>query len=66
MNIEYVVGIVIYNGYNTKIMQNNIKPIYKFSKLEKLINKTIIATIMIQIFLVIIGIIFGTKWINDP
>lgn len=59
-NTEYVYGVVIYQGHDTKIMQNSAKAKYKFSKLEKNMNTTIIFTFIIQFLLAVIGALTGT------
>lgn len=41
-NTEYAYGITVYQGHDTKIMQNSAKAEYKFSKLELLSNTSII------------------------
>jgi phospholipid-transporting ATPase len=40
-NTEYVYGVVIFTGHETKIMKNNSDAKYKFSKLEKLLNRSV-------------------------
>ncbi len=37
-NTEYVYGIVIYVGNDTKIMQNSKKPLRKISNMMKMMN----------------------------
>ena len=40
-NTDYIIGLVIYTGHDTKIMKNSIKAKYKVSKLEGLLNNSI-------------------------
>ena len=40
-NTEYVYGVTIFTGHDTKIMMNATKAKYKFSSLELLNNKAI-------------------------
>jgi len=46
-NTEFVYGVTIYSGHDTKIMQNSASAKYKFSKLELLTNKTIALTLFV-------------------
>lgn len=41
-NTEYVYGMIIYSGHETKIMMNSSEPAPKLSSLEKMMNKLII------------------------
>ena len=65
-NTDCVYGITIYQGHDTKMMQNNTKAKYKFSKLEMLLNKSIMIILGLQIFFATIGSILGTAWTTDP
>jgi magnesium-transporting ATPase (P-type) len=40
-NTEHVYGVVVFNGKETKVLQNSASAKYKFSSLEKLTNKSI-------------------------
>jgi len=50
-NTEFIIGLVIYTGHDTKLMMNQIKGKRKYSDLENKMYKNII---MIFIFLVLI------------
>jgi len=50
-NTEFVIGLVIYTGHDTKLMMNQIKGKRKYSDLENKMYKNII---MIFIFLVLL------------
>lgn len=41
-NTDYVYGLVIYTGHESKIMMNSSEPTPKLSSLEKMMNKLII------------------------
>ena len=41
-NTEYIYGIIVYTGHDTKVMRNSSSAKYKFSKLELLANVCII------------------------
>ena len=58
-NTENVCGIVVFTGHETKVMMNATKAKYKFSKLELLVNKSMVIVLAIQIILGIIAAIFG-------
>ena len=65
-NTEYIYGVTIFQGHDTKIMRNNTKAKYKFSKLEYLLNKSILVILALQITFAIIGGSIGTAWTTDP
>lgn len=50
-NTEYVYGISIFTGHDTKIMRNSAKSKYKFSSLEKLMNGAIALILLLQMTL---------------
>jgi len=59
-NTEWIIGVVVYQGHDSKIMMNSAKAKYKFSKLEKSMNKTIIVTFVLQFLLALIGALTGS------
>ena len=50
-NTEFVYGLVLYTGHQTKFMLNVAKPRYKASKLESILNKCILAIIGVLVVL---------------
>jgi len=56
-NTEWVYGIAVYTGHQTKVMMNSAKSKPKFSKIEKATNKYIVFTICVQILLCLISAI---------
>ncbi|SCM26440.1 aminophospholipid-transporting P-ATPase, putative [Plasmodium chabaudi chabaudi] len=54
-NIDWVIGMAIYIGKETKIQMNSLKPVLKYSKLEILTNKLTIIIWLIQVFMCIIS-----------
>lgn len=52
-NTDYIEGLVIYAGHETKAMLNNSGPRYKQSKLERKLNHDIIWCVFLLIFLCI-------------
>lgn len=64
-NTEKVYGITIFTGHETKIMKNSLNAKYKFSKLEKATNVTILVILCFQIFLAASGGIVGASWLDS-
>jgi phospholipid-transporting ATPase len=64
-NTEYIVGIVVYSGKNTKIMKNSKAPRQKVSKILLIMNKLLYS---VFIFHIIICVVFGylnLRWDNN-
>lgn len=64
-NTEYLYGLVIYAGHDTKAMLNNSGPRYKRSRLEKDINKDVFGCIVILFTLCLVGAIGTGYWTSD-
>lgn len=62
-NTEYVYGVVIFTGHDTKIMMNSMAAKYKFSGLEIYTNYAIAVVLLTQFVLASIGALTGTLWI---
>lgn len=62
-NTEYVYGVVIFTGHDTKIMMNSMAAKYKFSGLELYTNYAIAVVLLTQFILASIGALTGTLWI---
>ncbi|XP_076273548.1 phospholipid-transporting ATPase VD isoform X2 [Rhynchophorus ferrugineus] len=62
-NTDFVEGIVVYAGHETKALLNNGGPRYKRSSLEKQMNQDVIYCVLILIFLCIIGAIGCKLWL---
>lgn len=62
-NTEYVYGVVIFSGHDTKIMMNSMAAKYKFSGLELYTNYAIAVVLLTQFILASIGALTGTLWI---
>lgn len=41
-NTEFIYGITIFTGHDTKVMKNSTSAKYKFSKLELLVNTSMV------------------------
>lgn len=61
-NTEYVYGIAVFTGHDSKVMKNSTSSKYKFSKLEILVNKSMVIVFCLQCILALIAAIFGTSF----
>ena len=61
-NTEWIVGIVVYTGVDTKIMKNAEASKGKQSNVERTVNKCIIAILGIQMFLCALSAVAGLIW----
>ena len=59
-NTEWIEGIVIFTGHDTKLMQNSAKAAYKFSQLELYANQCIAMILCLQFCLALIAALCGT------
>ncbi|XP_054000747.1 phospholipid-transporting ATPase VD [Hylaeus anthracinus] len=64
-NTDFVEGIVIYAGHETKAMLNNGGPRYKRSRLEKQMNRDVIWCVVILVVLCVIGATGCRLWLSD-
>lgn len=62
-NTEYVFGVVVFSGHDTKIMQNSLAAKYKFSGLEIYTNYAIAVVLLTQFLLASAGAMTGTLWL---
>lgn len=63
-NTEYVYGLSVFTGHDTKVMLNNASAKYKFSTLEKLTNVAILIIVSCQILVSFIAGLLGADWIT--
>ena len=61
-NVDYVYGIVIYNGHDTKLMQNIGHSSMKMSNIDKKLNYIILIIFMFCILINIISSVIGIIW----
>ncbi|XP_077976421.1 phospholipid-transporting ATPase VD-like isoform X2 [Styela clava] len=61
-NTDYVEGIVVYAGHETKAMLNNNGPRYKRSKLERMMNTDVIWCVVLLIIMCLTGAIGNGVW----
>ena len=63
-NTDWVIGVVVYTGHDTRIMRNSVKSKQKFSRLEKMITKSIVIIMLIEALMCSVAGAFATVW-ND-
>lgn len=61
-NTDWVIGICVYTGHETKIMLNSPKSRAKYSKVEQQMNLQIIYIFLLQTLICIIAAIFNLCW----
>mmetsp|Transcript_13815 Transcript_13815/g.13767 ORF Transcript_13815/g.13767 Transcript_13815/m.13767 type:complete len:206 (+) Transcript_13815:440-1057(+) len=61
-NTEYVYGVVVYTGHESKIMKNSPDSRYKTSKIEQLTNRFIVYTFIFQVVICLFASIYSTIW----
>lgn len=64
-NTEFVYGLTVFTGHDTKVMKNSLQGKYKFSKLEILVNKSMIIVFVLQIILALIAAICGGVFLSN-
>ncbi|CAG9328551.1 unnamed protein product [Blepharisma stoltei] len=63
-NVEYIFGVVIYTGHETKIMLNSKHPPSKISNVLKKMNKILYSVFAFQIFICILFAALSVSWQN--
>ena len=61
-NTEWIVGVVVYTGVDTKIMRNSTKAKAKKSKIQKATNKYILLTMLLQFTLSVGAALVVSIW----
>jgi magnesium-transporting ATPase (P-type) len=61
-NTEWVLGICVFTGLDTKLMMNSQQVRHKQSKVEKKMNVLVIYIVVVQIILCMILAIIGSFW----
>lgn len=64
-NTDFVEGIVVYAGHDTKAMLNNNGPRYKRSTLEKKMNTDIMWCVVLLVILCLIGAFGSDFWLSE-
>lgn len=63
-NTDFVEGIIVYAGHETKAMLNNGGPRYKCSNLEKRMNTDVIWCVLVLLFLCCTGAVGYKLWLD--
>ncbi|XP_055381993.1 phospholipid-transporting ATPase VA isoform X2 [Condylostylus longicornis] len=63
-NTDFIEGIVVYAGHETKSMLNNSGPRYKRSQLEQQMNIDVIWCVIILLLLCVIGAVGCKMWLS--
>lgn len=61
-NTEYVLGLSVYTGHETKIMMNSKNFKFKMSAIQKGTNKQIVFVVCLQLALCVFASTYGTIW----
>ncbi|KAH8329082.1 hypothetical protein KR074_003510 [Drosophila pseudoananassae] len=64
-NTDYIEGIVVYAGHETKSMLNNSGPRYKRSQVEQQMNIDVIWCVIILLLLCVVGAIGCRMWLGS-
>jgi magnesium-transporting ATPase (P-type) len=64
-NTEFVLGLVVFTGHDTKVMKNSAAAKYKFSRLELLSNQSIAIIFVIQCALALFAALIGANFLFD-
>ncbi|XP_075151273.1 phospholipid-transporting ATPase VD isoform X1 [Haematobia irritans] len=64
-NTDYIEGIVVYAGHETKSMLNNSGPRYKRSQVEQQMNIDVIWCVIILLILCVVGAIGCKMWLSS-
>jgi phospholipid-transporting ATPase len=59
---DWIYGLVVYTGHETKIMKNSVNAKAKQSKLEKATNVYIFTIVIIQLCICMFAAVFATIW----
>jgi magnesium-transporting ATPase (P-type) len=63
-NTEYIYGVAVYTGHETKIMQNCVGSRLKKSDVQKKMEKYILITILLQFCICVAAGIISATWAN--
>lgn len=62
---KFIQGIVVYAGKDTRIMMNNQKSEYKFSRLDKETYRSILFIFLIQVITCLVIAFLGDAWLLE-
>lgn len=63
-NTEFIYGVAVFTGHDTKVMKNAASAKYKFSSLERKMNMAIGLILVTQLILSSIAAFLGANWTN--
>ena len=63
-NTDFIEGMVVYAGHETKAMLNNRSPRYKRSKLERRINRDVIYCVVLLLLMCFLSAISSALWLG--
>ncbi|XP_076117823.1 phospholipid-transporting ATPase VD-like isoform X3 [Mytilus galloprovincialis] len=63
-NTDFIEGMVVYGGHETKAMLNNRSPRYKRSKLERRINRDVIYCVVLLLLMCFLSAIMSAVWLG--
>ena len=61
-NTDWIIGIVVYSGHETKVLMNSKKGKYKISSVETFINRTVVRVVLVQLAICLLLAMIGTIW----
>ncbi|KAB1267821.1 Phospholipid-transporting ATPase IB [Camelus dromedarius] len=61
-NTEWILGIVVYTGLETKFMQNSVKSLLKRSSVEKVTNLQILVLFLLLLVMSLVSCVGGMLW----
>ncbi|CAD8112753.1 unnamed protein product [Paramecium primaurelia] len=64
-NTDWIIGLVVYTGQDTKIMRNADASRVKSSEIERIMNILILGILVVQIILSIITAAFSSAWLHN-
>ncbi|KAI3651156.1 hypothetical protein MP228_004637 [Amoeboaphelidium protococcarum] len=64
-NTDFIYGICVYAGVDTKIIKNLQKTSLKFSTMQSKLNLLLIGTFIYNAIILIVSVIYGSLWANQ-
>ena len=64
-NTREVYALVVYTGENTKIIQNSIKPKFKYTEIDRFMSRCVIILVFVLLGLAGIFDLFAYKWTEE-
>uniref|UniRef100_A0A8D2KEU2 Phospholipid-transporting ATPase n=1 Tax=Urocitellus parryii TaxID=9999 RepID=A0A8D2KEU2_UROPR len=65
-NTQWIIGVVIYTGFETKLMQNSVKSPLKRSQVEKVTNMQILILLLLLFGISAVSCVGATIWNKIP